>query len=305
MVSLRAEVAPLSPEVVGVIAAYTPRRLAPEATAFARAAVSAAAPVTVARAKALLFATSRLGAFGISVGLKARLEILLHPSVIERFILDCEAAVSGPTRRTLRTNLRHVAERVSPAPAPTRLSRERAKRPYTDAQIAAYLALADAQPTTSRRMRAVGLICLGAGAGLLGADLRLVRGSDVVARSGGMVVEVTGRRARVVPVLARYHLSLSEVASFFGSDFVVGGADPARRNVTSPLIASLAGGADLGRLEVGRLRSTWLADVAQAIGLEAFMAAAGVTCTQRLGDVVACLTEPDEATMVALLGGPP
>ncbi len=47
------------------------------------------------------------------------------------------ATVSGPTRRTLRTNLRHVAARLGAGPSPARLARERAKKPYTGAQIAA------------------------------------------------------------------------------------------------------------------------------------------------------------------------
>jgi hypothetical protein len=52
---------------------------------------------------------------------------------------------------------------LCPADAP--LPRERAKARYTAAEIAGYLALADAQPTAARRMRAAGLVCLGAGAG--------------------------------------------------------------------------------------------------------------------------------------------
>ena len=54
-------------------------------------------------------------------------------------------------------------------------------------------------------MRAAGLVCLGAGAGLIRGDLRDVRGSDVACRSGGVVVTVRGARPRTVPVLARYH----------------------------------------------------------------------------------------------------
>ena len=52
-------------------------------------------------------------------------------------------------RRTLRTNLRFLARPVVPqlAPADAPLPRERAKAPYSPAEIAGYLALADAQPT--------------------------------------------------------------------------------------------------------------------------------------------------------------
>jgi hypothetical protein len=113
-------------------------------------------------------------------------EVVLHPSVIERFAVSAPG-LSGSARRTLRTNLRFIARRAVPAlmPADAPLPRERAKAPYSQAQIAGFLALADAQPTVPRRMRAAGLVCLGAGAGLAGADLRGVRGTDVSCRSGG------------------------------------------------------------------------------------------------------------------------
>ena len=175
------------------------------------------------------------------------------------------------------------------------LPRERAKAPYSAAEIAGYLALADAQPTRGRRMRAAGLICLGAGAGLTGADLRGVRGSDITCRSGGVVVQVRGRRPRVVPVLSRYHDLLLASASFAGTRLVTGGRDPGRRNVTTPLIRSLAGGTGLPRLDTGRLRATWLAACAGRLGLATFMAAAGITCSQRLGDLIAALDPAGEA----------
>ncbi|HEV3293737.1 MAG TPA: hypothetical protein VG123_32555, partial [Streptosporangiaceae bacterium] len=50
------------------------------------------------------------------------------------------------------------------------------------------------------------------GAGLTGADLRAVRGTDIACRSGGVVAEVRGARPRSVPVLARYHQRLLPAA---------------------------------------------------------------------------------------------
>lgn len=273
------------------------------AGAFARATVATVGPSSARRARALLWACARLGSFGLAAGLDPEPAVLLHPSVIERFVLTGVPQLSGAARRTLRTNLRHVAARVGPPrPAPPALSRERARAPYSDAQVSAYLALADAQPTAARRMRAQALICLGAGAGLVGADLRRVRGSDVVARSGGVVVDVGGRRPRAVPVLARYHDRVVASARFAGAGWIIGGVDPARHNVTTPLVSSLAGGADLARLDTARLRATWVAVVAERLGLKAFLSAAGISCTQRLGDVVAALATPTEADAVALLG---
>jgi len=189
------------------------------------------------------------------------------------------------------------------SPEQTPLGREWAQEPYSEAELARYLALADAQPTAARRARASGLIALGAGAGLIGADLRAVTGAHVMRRFGGVLVEVVGSRPRTVPVRAELSARALAAAKWAGSGFIVGGAEPNRRNVTSPLIASLAGGADLPRLSLARLRSTWVARCAADIGLATFMAAAGVRCSQRLGDVVAHLDPGDEADAVALLGG--
>ena len=231
----------------------------PQAAAFARDVVTRAAPGGRERAKNLLWAAGRLADWGTGLGLEPAPEVLLHPSVTGRFAAHAPG-LTGVTRRTLRTNLRFLARRVVPglAPAEVPLPRERAKAPYGPAQIDGYLALADAQPTVARRMRAAGLVCLGAGAGLIRADLRAVRGSDISRRSGGVIVAVSGKRPRAVPVLARYHQPLLASATFAGTGLVTGGTDPGRRNVTTPLTRALAGGTGLPRLDTSRLRATWL-----------------------------------------------
>ena len=187
------------------------------------------------------------------------------------------------------------------APQPVSLPRERAKAPYSDAEIAAYLALGEAQPTALRRARATALICLGAGAGLIGGELRHVGGSDVVCRSGGVLVAVGGRHQRVVPVLVDYRERLLRAAGFFSNRYLVSGHNPNSHNVTNPVIRSLSGGIDLPRLEVVRLRSSYLVALAQAIGLKAFMDAAGITCSQHLGDLVSHLPSPSEEESVSLI----
>ena len=98
-----------------------------------------------------------------------------------------------------------------------------------------------------------------------------------------------------MPVLARYHQPLLAAAAFAGTGLVTGGTDPARRNVTTPLTRALAGGTGLPRLDTSRLRATWLRDCAAQIGLAAFMHAAGITCSQRLGDLLATLDPGTEA----------
>jgi integrase len=290
--------------VAGYIAAWRPVSVPPEAAAFARQVVARVAPGGRDRTKNLLWAAGKLAGYGTGLGLDPVPEVLLHPSVIERFAAHAPG-LSGPARRTLRTNLKFLARAVVPqlCPADAPLPRERAKAPYSPAEIGGFLALADAQPTAARRARAAALVCLGAGAGLIRSDLRSVRGTDVIARSGGVVVQVRGTHPRSVPVLARYHSRLAEAAAFAGSGLLTGGTDPARHNISNPLTRSLAGGTGLPALETSRLRSTWLAEVAGLLGLATFLHAAGITCSQRLGDITAGLDPGGEADAVALLGG--
>ena len=277
--------------------------MSPPAAAFARDVITAAGPGGQERAKNLLWAAGKLADYAASLGLDLVPGVVLHPSVAERFT-RCAPGLSPVARRTLRTNLRFIGRRVVPQlyPADVPLPRERAKRPYGPAQIDGYLALADAQPTLERRMRAAGLVCLGAGAGLIRAGLRDVRGTDVACRSGGVIVTVRGARPRTVPVLARYHARLLAAAASAGTGLICGGADPGRRNITNPLVTALDGGTGLPRLDTSRLRATWLADCAELLGLATFMAAAGISCSQRLGDLIAGLEPAGEAAAVRLLG---
>lgn len=291
-------------KVAASIAAWRPVSVSPRAAAFARDVIAVVAPEGRERAKNLLWAAAKLADYAIGLGLEPVPEVVFHPSVAERFT-RCAPGLSGAARRTLRTNLRFTGRRVVPQlyPADLPLPRERAKKPYSAAEISGYLALADAQPTAGRRMRAAGLVCLGAGAGLIRGDLRDVRGTDVTCRSGGVVVTVRGARPRAVPVLSRYHAPLLAAARFAGTGLVTGGTDPGRRNLTNPLISALDGGTGLPRLDTSRLRATWLRDCAELLGLATFMAAAGISCSQRLGDLVAGLEPADEAAAVRLLGG--
>jgi hypothetical protein len=117
-----------------------------------------------------------------------------------------------------------------------------------------------------------------------------------------VLVIVSGARARAVPVGSGYQQRLAEAAGFAGDRCVIGGRDPERRNVTDRLNTVLSSDRSLPRLQAGRLRSTWLVACAQRIGLGAFMHAAGITCSQRLGDLAQQLPAVGEAELIALLG---
>jgi hypothetical protein len=114
--------------VARYIARWGPPSVSPQAAGFARAVVERAGPGGQERAKNLLWAAGKLADHAVGLGLDPAPEVLLHPSVIERFT-TCAPGLSGVARRTLRTNLRFIARRAVPqlAPADAPLPRERAK----------------------------------------------------------------------------------------------------------------------------------------------------------------------------------
>ena len=142
---------PADPEVAAYIARWRPSSVSPQAAAFARQAVPLTAPAGQERAKNLLWAAGKLADYALGLGLEAVPDVVLHPSVAERFT-RCAPGLSPVARRTLRTNLRFIGHRVVPQlyPAGLPLPRERAKAPYSPAQIDGYFALADAQPAAER-----------------------------------------------------------------------------------------------------------------------------------------------------------
>lgn len=78
---------------------------------------------------------------------------------------------------------------------------------------------------------------------------------------------------------------------------------PERHNVTYRLVDSLAGGEDLGRLSVSRLRASFLAALVTATGLPELLEAAGLKDSKTLFDLVSYLPVPGETQVVSVIGG--
>ena len=100
-------------DVAAYIGRWRPSSVPAEAAAFARGVVGAVRPAGQERAKNLLWAAGKLADYGLGLGLEPAPEVLLHPSVTERFT-RCAPGLTGVARRTLRTNLRFIGRRVMP-----------------------------------------------------------------------------------------------------------------------------------------------------------------------------------------------
>ena len=105
-----------------------------------------------------------------------------------------------------------------------------------------------------------------------------------------------------MPVLARYRGPLLASAASAGDGLACGGAGHGRRNLTGRLAASVDGGGGLPRPGTSRLRAAWLAGCGELPGLATFMHAAGISCPQRPGGLVAGLAPSGEGQAVRLPG---
>ena len=158
-------------------------------------------------------------------------------------------------------------------------------------------------PRSERRMRAAGLVCLGAGAGLIRGDLREARGSDVACRSGGVVVAVRGAargRCRCLPATTPRCWRRGPVRRE-RPDLRRGRSGPPEPDEPADQRAGRRGRAAPAGHRPGCGRRGW-PSCAELLGLATFMHAAGISCSQRLGDLVAGLEPGGEAEAVRLLG---
>jgi len=105
-----------------------------------------------------------------------------------------------------------------------------------------------------------------------------------------------------VPILPPYRERLFASACFAEDGFVLGGVVAERHNVTHRLVTGLSGGADLGRLDPRRLRATWLKEMARELHLREFLAAAGVSDSKHLFDVISMLASPSGDEIIGALG---
>lgn len=280
-----------------------PTAVRAKVTAFARLVVAQARPDSVDMARRALSHVAGLATWALRMGMPLEPADLLHPHTIERYIMTIRRRAGA---RSIRSVVRRIGERVNPQafpPPPPPLSRLGAAHPYTDAEIAAYLALAAAQPTPLRRMRLTAVICLAAGAGLTGPDMLPLRGTDLqLQNSGVMIVTVGGRCPRVIPISPAFHGPLMEVLTWAGNGRLFSSDSP---RFIGNCTARVAGGGDLPPLSLRRLRNTWIAARLHDMGFPELLAAAGLTRSPTFFDLAALQPAPSIQQIIGALGRRP
>lgn len=202
--------------------------------------------------------------FAEQVGWPADASVLADPRVVEAFCARGLAGRAASTRGTYRSALRWWAGladggrgRRGPgyagAPAPA---------PYTLAERAELMAAAAAQ-RPGRRVSALVMVAAGLGSGLTTSELMALRSVDVVTGDdGGMVVTVTGRRARGVPVTTPYDAVLAEHAAAAAGQWLFrpGLVNRDYKNAACNLVDRLGGDPAAPRFRLGRARASFICD---------------------------------------------
>ena len=261
---------------------------------------------TLSMAKYMLPPLASFGRWLSAEGLTVDRSTLTDPDLIERYVQTGMADRAETTRATERSTLRRVARRLDPAPLPSPepIERFRARPPYRRWEVARFLELARAQPTSARRRSTLAILALGLGCGLDRPDLAWVRGCDVTVARHTATRVVGGPRPRTIVALDDYAEILAQCATAAGETLLIGGTTLGRHNVATPVLDRMFTDASLPRVVPARLRSTWLVRHLDLMTpLQVLLPAAGLQSSRTLDDLLPYADPIEDRLALQLLRG--
>ncbi len=240
--------------------------------------VTLAKPLSPGMATRLLSAGAGLCVWAAAEHIPLDVEKIFSDETIERYVSEGLNAKPGGSSATIRSRLRRLARPATRNRTAT-IARSDIRPPYTPSEIRLLRRTVAAQRVAVRRRRLSALMALAAGCGCNATDVRYVRGVDVVRTvAGGLQIAVGGPRARTVFCLAGYEDDLAAAVEAVGDGPLVGGnGSSGRTSLASDLAALMQAGPDLPKLNVGRLRATWMVTMLSArVPFAALLKTAGV-----------------------------
>lgn len=290
--------------MAAAIANYTPD-LPPEDWAVIRGCVRAAVTDchdnTVYSARELFKAATRhVWWCWRTAGLSLERAVVFHPEVIGEFIDRGCPDWSRPTAANRRSLLLRMSELLLPPDArPVRLPPMWAANPlypYAPAEVAALRSWAVGQITQTRVVQCHVLLALGFGAGLSASEVADLRTGHLHVDSEGVLVEVVGRRARLVPVLAEWEPVLADLAdaALRPNLYVFGG--PRRTVSHKNTVSNFVRATNIGRVHpsLQRMRVTWIVGhLIAGSPVKALMQAAGVDSLDALNRYLRFVPDAD------------
>jgi hypothetical protein len=228
----------------------------------------------------------RFVAFCTEVGLDVSIEGRFDADLIEAFVVAGLPGRRLSTKGTYRSLLvRLVSEEDRPDSRGTPFPGSLASVPYTGEERRALFAMATAQRQEMTRRSALWVLAAGIGAGLHPRELVALGGRQVSVVDGDVVVNVSGRLARVVPVVPSWGTVLLALAEHTGDGFCFhpGPADRTYKNFVNNFCRHLVRDPALPLLSAGRGRASFICDhLGRGTSLSEILAATGIAEVESL-----------------------
>nr|WP_271213978.1 hypothetical protein [Rhodococcus wratislaviensis]GLK41227.1 hypothetical protein GCM10017611_81030 [Rhodococcus wratislaviensis] len=217
-------------------------------------------------------------AWAVEQGLPLEVEQIFHPATVNRYAVTVPglADATRSCRRSALTALSRRITRVAPWEPPRQaLPHSPVSRPYTSEQVETLLWWVPRQASVVRRQGLAAAVALGVGAGLAGAEMVNVGAADVRVRGEHVIVTVSGRRARQVPVRPAYREAVLASAEQAGRGHLF--RDPVPRvEFVGEVLEHCDLPPGLRPVTSSRLRCTWVLAMLQTVPLPVFRDLSGV-----------------------------
>ncbi|WP_221652861.1 hypothetical protein [Actinotalea ferrariae] len=255
-----------------------------------REVATKAAPTTFTGAYAVLHATSLFVAWCMERDEPLDIETLFTEANVEHFVSTGMPHLQSHSRNSYRAALRRTGRAATRhalwSPAPQALGRRSLRAPYTHQEIDWLWEIARSQPSIGRRRAARALMALGYGAGLSLAEIVVFPGCQIKVSEAGVLVEVTGERARIVPALPEAHADLIAMRADHYDATVLADVRPSR-TAGAGVVANLVVPEGAPRFDSVRLRTTWMVTLlVRGARLSEVTALAGITSTKNFQDII-------------------
>jgi integrase len=235
-------------------------------------------------------------------GLDLRAELIFSPTLINRYCTT--KFTKDGTAGTYRSVLLAISSNVLPGSGPklTAMHKRTIQAPYTASEIKAHTMWARGQTTALSRHRAMVLVAFCAGAGLHPGELRTLNRGDVTIDNDGVVVRVTGRSSRLVPMLRDWEeWAARTVGAYPDTELLWGGDRPGGgKNMVNQFTARTMGIAP----NPARLRATWITThLALGTPIKELVRAGGMARFENLDQYLAFVESVPMAEHRAMLRG--
>ena len=226
----------------------------------------------------------------------------LNDDAIDQFYMRGMGDLGDRTKNDYRSLLHRLAARVSPEAALARsVSRGRNDvRPgYTPVQEAVIRRVSLAHRPGETRRRLCGLVGFSGGCALESQDFRWLRRRNIEIRPDGIHVLTEGPKARHAIVRRSYEALVMVAIDGLEPDDLIVNLSINKANPAAQVIAEAQLFDDSPRIEVRRLRTTWISwAITQRIPLNVILEATGLKSAGTLIDMVSYLPKSDDMSLL-------